>query len=175
MTEPTQASPTIANQAGNSSSVTDGSSPGPCEGIQETQVFSAQFENLDKAREFVAEAALTCGLGEAAVYAAQLAVDEAFTNIIEHAYGGECLEKIECTCLVTENDLVIKLRDCGKPFNPCDVPEPDLEAELEERDIGGLGLFFIQQLMDEVEFSFTQDADTGKQCNVIRMVKHKER
>jgi len=175
MTEPKQARRTIANQAGKSSSVSGASSTDSCEGIKETQVFSAQFENLDKAREFVAEAALTCGLSESAVYAAQLAVDEAFTNIIEHAYGGECLEKIECTCLVTERDLVITLRDCGNPFDPSVVPEPDLCAELEERDIGGLGLFFIQQLMDEVEFSFTQDADTGKQCNVIRMVKHKER
>jgi anti-sigma regulatory factor (Ser/Thr protein kinase) len=46
---------------------------------------------------------------------------------------------------------------------------------LEDRDIGGLGLYFIRQLMDEVDFSFVPDPETGKRCNVLRMRKHKER
>jgi serine/threonine-protein kinase RsbW len=143
-------------------------------GTKEVRVYLATFENLDNVREFVKDAADHSGLTGFAVYAAQLAVDEAFSNIIEHAYGGECQEKIECTCLTSDSGLTIQLRDCGRPFDPTVVPEPDIEADLEDRDVGGLGLFFIRQLMDEVDFRFSTDQETGKQCNVLRMIKNKE-
>ena len=140
----------------------------------ETRTYTAEFENLDHVREFVRGAAEQCGLEAPAIYAAQLAVDEAFSNIIEHAYGGECQDKIDCTCLITDTGLTITLRDCGQPFDPSVIPDPDLEADLEDRDIGGLGLFFIRELMDEVEFTFAPEEETGRQCNILRMVKNKE-
>lgn len=136
---------------------------------------TAQFENLDRVREFVAESAEECGLEPAAVYAVQLAVDEAFTNIVEHAYGGESLEPIECTCQIVGEDLEVSLMDCGKPFDPSQVPGPNLDAELEEREVGGIGLYFIYQLMDEVQFSFMKKLELGKNCNLLRMVKRKEK
>ena len=138
-------------------------------------ILTAQFENLDRVRDFVAESAEECGLEPAAVYAVQLAVDEAFTNIVEHAYGGESNEKIECACQMVGGDLEVTLIDCGKPFDPSLVPGPNLEAELEEREVGGLGLYFIFQLMDEVQFSFAKNLELGKNCNLLRMVKRKEK
>jgi anti-sigma regulatory factor (Ser/Thr protein kinase) len=141
---------------------------------QDIMVYPAQFENLDHVREFVGDAAQKCGLEASAIYAVQLAVDEGFSNIIDHAYGGECLDKIECKCQIADAGLTITLRDCGVPFDPTAIHDPDLTAELEERDIGGLGLYFIRQLMDEVEFSFMRDPETGKRCNVLRMRKRKE-
>jgi serine/threonine-protein kinase RsbW len=141
---------------------------------QDIMVNPAQFENLDHVREFVGAAAQKCGLDASAIYAVQLAVDEGFSNIIDHAYGGECLEKIECKCQIADAGLTVTLRDCGVPFDPTAIHDPDLAAELEERDIGGLGLYFIRQLMDEVEFSFMRDPETGKSCNVLRMRKRKE-
>ncbi|MBN2549070.1 MAG: ATP-binding protein [Anaerolineales bacterium] len=133
----------------------------------------ALFENLDVVRQFVAGQAETCGLDPEAVYSVQLAVDEAFSNIIEHAYGGECQEKIECTTQITEQGLVIIIKDCGKPFKPEDIPDPDLDSPLEERQVGGLGLYFIRQLMDEVVFTFAQPGNQHS-CNIVRMVKRKE-
>ena len=132
---------------------------------QEIIVYPAQFENLDHVRDFVGSAAQKCGLDASAIYAVQLAVDEAFSNIIEHAYGGECLENIECKCQIADSGLTVTLRDCGTPFDPHAVPDPNLTAELEERDIGGLGLYFIRQLMDQVEFNAI--ANGG---HVVRMV-----
>ena len=137
-------------------------------------IYPAVFESLDALRSFVANEAQIYGLLPGAVYAVQLAVDEAFTNIIEHAYGGECQEKIECTCQITDDGLVITLRDCGKQFNPLEVPDPNLEAELEEREIGGLGLYFMRQLMDEVTFTFITEGSGQAGCNLLRMVKRKE-
>jgi serine/threonine-protein kinase RsbW len=137
-------------------------------------VLTAQFENLDWVREFVARAAIDCGLKSSAVYAVQLAVDEAFSNIIEHAYGGECLENVQCSCEIKDEELVVKLRDCGQSFRPGKVPSPDLTADLQNRKIGGLGLYFMRQLMDDVDFIFTTDPETGKTCNILKMVKRKE-
>jgi serine/threonine-protein kinase RsbW len=142
--------------------------------FEQSVIYSARFENLDRVRDFVAGLAEKCGLEPAAVYAVQLAVDEAFSNIIEHAYGGESDESIECTGKVTKKDLTITLQDCGKSFNPESVPEPDLMADLEDREVGGLGLYFIRQLMDDVQFEFVRHPETGQHCNVLRMVKRKE-
>lgn len=140
-----------------------------------TVTYSAQFDNLDRVRTFVASCAEDCGLEPAAVYAVQLAVDEAFSNIIEHAYEGEAPDSlIECDCRISRSGLSITLRDCGRPFNPLAVPTPDFSADLEEREVGGLGLYFIHQLMDEVSFAFGNDPKTGKACNILTMVKHKE-
>lgn len=141
----------------------------------QTVIYSARFENLDRVRDFVGGLADKSGFEPAAVYAVQLAVDEAFSNIIEHAYGGESDDQIECSVRASRKELVVSLRDCGKPFEPDKVPDPDLTAELEEREVGGLGLYFIRQLMDEVEFSFIAHPETGENCNLLRMVKRKEK
>ncbi len=143
--------------------------------LNQRRVYTAQFDNLEFVREFVGDAARNAGLEEAAVYAAQLAVDEAFTNIIEHAFGGESLEKIECCCEISEAGLAITLYDCGKPFNLAAIPSPNLDAKLKHRQVGGLGLHFIRKLMDEVEFISTPQAGTDKPCNMLRMVKLKEK
>ena len=140
-----------------------------------TMVYPAQYNVLDDVRDFVERNAETYGLDSTGVYAVQLAVDEAFTNIIEHAYGGECAEEIECTCQITLNGLVIILKDCGSPFDPSEVPEPDLNSDLEDRQVGGLGLFFIRRLMDEVQYSVQPSGFDSRDCNVIRMVKRKEK
>lgn len=143
--------------------------------LNQRRVYTAQFDNLELVREFVGDAARNAGLDDAAVYAAQLAVDEAFTNIIEHAFGGESLEKIECCCEISEARLVVTLYDCGKPFDLAAIPSPNLDAKLKYRHVGGLGLHFIRELMDEVEFTSTRQAGTDKPCNMLRMVKLKEK
>jgi serine/threonine-protein kinase RsbW len=134
-----------------------------------TATFPARFASLAAVGEFVTHAAEAAGLNARAIYAVQLAVDEACTNIIEHAYGGEGRGDIECTCIVNKNGLTVILRDYGRPFDPTSVPEPDLCASLEDRKVRGLGLYFIRQLMDQVRFEFTPDSG-----NVLTMVKRKE-
>lgn len=140
----------------------------------QTHILPAMFDSLGDVRAIASREAEACGLNPEAVYQVQLAVDEAFTNIIEHAYGGECLEDIEYTTQITNQGLVITLKDCGVPFNPDAVPAPDLESSLEKRQIGGLGLFFIRNLMDEVEFIFLPASNHQPGCNLLRMVKLRE-
>lgn len=137
--------------------------------LTQTRVFPGRFDSLSKISGFVVDAAGAAGLDADAVYAVEMAVDEACTNIIEHAYGGEGQGDIECTCQINHNELTVTLRDYGCPFEPSDVPEPDIDAALEDRQEGGLGLYLIQKLMDEVHFEFT--ADFG---NILTMVKRRE-
>jgi serine/threonine-protein kinase RsbW len=137
--------------------------------FKQTMIIPGRFDSLAKISELVARATRAAGLGPSAAYAVQMAVDEACTNIIEHAYGGEGIGDIECTCRVDSCGLTVALRDHGRPFDPSRVPEPDINASLEERREGGLGLYLIRKLMDEVHFEFTPDSG-----NVLIMVKHKE-
>jgi serine/threonine-protein kinase RsbW len=141
-----------------------------------TAVFLAHFESLDSIREFVGKAAEDYGFKEKDVYAVQMAVDEACSNIIEHAYGGECQDEIECACSFEAQAITVQIIDCGERFNPLEIPEPDLNARLEDRDAGGLGLFFMRKLMDEVSFSFNQDVNNDEiGCNILTMVKRQPR
>jgi serine/threonine-protein kinase RsbW len=134
----------------------------------QTLTFPGQFDSLAPVSEFVTLAAKAAGLDARAVYAVQMAVDEACSNIIEHAYGGEGRGTIECACHINDDGLIVVIRDHGRPFDPTSIPEPDLHASLEDRDGGGLGLYFIRQLMDTVHFEFTPDSG-----NVLTMVKRK--
>jgi len=136
----------------------------------QTATFPGRCDSLIGICEFVTRVAEDAGLSARAVYAVQTAVDEACANIIEHAYGGEGRGDIECTCHINNDGLTVILRDHGRPFDPASVPEPDLQSSLEDRREGGLGLYFIRQLMDEVRFEFSPEAG-----NVLTMVKHKEK
>lgn len=133
-----------------------------------TETFQAHYASLQPIGRWVSRFAEQAGFDEGDSYAIQLAVDEACSNIIEHAYGGDGGGGlIECTLRSEIDRLTVVLRDWGRPFDPLSVPTPDLEADLETCPIGGLGLHLIYQLMDEVHFEFT---DAG---NVLTIVKYK--
>ena len=130
--------------------------------------FDADFKNLDDIREFVGEVAQRIGFSEKEVYSIQLAADEASTNIIEHAYAGVGDGKIEIECSVTDKEFKIVMHDTGNPFDPSSVPEPNVKAELSERKIGGLGMYLMRQLMDEVNYE-----SSSEQGNTLTMIKRK--
>lgn len=109
--------------------------------------------NLALISEFVGEQAKQLGLNEHQVFDIQMAVDEACTNSMEHAYDGQDTGEVTVCCYSEDGDLVIKVTDYGKPFDPSQVPEPDVSLPLEQRSIGGLGLYLMRRLMDSVEFS----------------------
>lgn len=136
---------------------------------EQTLAFPGRFDSLAAISEFVARAAQAAGLDARAVYQVELAVDEACSNIVQHAYGGEGHGDIEVTCRISSDGLTVMLRDYGRPFDPTGVAPPDLHASLEDRDLGGLGLYFMRQLMDEVHFEFTLDSG-----NLLTMVKRKQ-
>jgi len=129
-------------------------------------IFDANFDNLDEIRDIVGEAARQVGFSDKEIYAIQLAADEASSNIIEHAYAGITGGKLEIDLSTTDKTLKIVMRDQGKPFDPSSVPEPNVKADLSERKIGGLGMYLMRKLMDEV--SYESSAERG---NILTMIK----
>ncbi len=104
--------------------------------------------------DFVTHLALEVGFGEQALYEIQVAVDEACANIVHHAYGDVAQGDMELACKTDDGMFVIYVRDWGRSFVPEEIADPDVHAPLDERSLGGLGLFLIRQFMDELSFSF---------------------
>ncbi|MEN6572448.1 MAG: ATP-binding protein [Anaerolineaceae bacterium] len=119
-----------------------------------TLIFPGNYDSLEKIAEFVTMEARASGLNRTQVFAIETAVDEACSNIIEHAYGGEGLGDIHCTTISDRDRFVIVLEDHGKAFDPTSVPVPDLNAPLRDRQSHGLGFYMMRQWMDEVRFDF---------------------
>src|SRR5574342_554081 len=130
--------------------------------------FSASFEYLDEIREFVGDIARQGGFGDKDIYNIQLAADEAASNIIEHAYEGNKNGVLEISCGVQDGAIKIIMVDHGDSFDPSAIPLPDLKADLSERKIGGLGIFLMRKLIDEVHYESRRD-----KSNVLTMVKRR--
>jgi len=116
-------------------------------------IVPARYDRIKQICSFVVDAANVAGLDESSTFQCQIAVDEACTNIIEHGYEGEDRGRIEVICNTDPGVLKIELLDQAPPFDPDKVPEPDLGAPLEEMKIGGLGIYFMKKMMDDVSFS----------------------
>jgi serine/threonine-protein kinase RsbW len=112
----------------------------------------SKTENLSEIRDFVSSNARNAGIQEATVENIILAVDEACTNIIKHAYKlspeGEIIIKI----VYDKEKFTVTIIDYGKSFEPARVPLPDLQKYYREHRVGGLGMYLMKSLMDDVEY-----------------------
>ena len=81
-----------------------------------------------------------------------LALEERVVNVISYAYQDSIGHDITINISLKDKELILEVKDGGQPFNPLEVPEPDIQKPLEERKVGGLGIFLINTLMDEVEY-----------------------
>lgn len=126
----------------------------------------AVLENVTLAIDCVAQVAQAAGLDDQTVYQLQLAVDEACANVVDHAYEGVEPGDMEISCDLDEQELTIRVRDWGAGFIPGEVPEPDVDAPLEERTLGGLGLFLIRQVMDQV--CYERDPEQGNELTMTK-------
>lgn len=133
-----------------------------------TARYSADFKNLDSIRDFVGKAAEKAGFSGREVYSIQLATDEACSNVIEHAYEGDPKGVIEIACDARDSQITITIHDHGKFFDITAVRPPNLSNDLSEREVGGLGIYLIRKLMDEVHFSSSE-----KTGNTLTMIKRK--
>ena len=125
----------------------------------------SELESLEIIGDFIAETLGKFGVGEATIYQVQLAADEACTNIIKYAYP-EGEGSISLVLDMANDDLVVTITDRGKPFDPDSISPPDLSADLDTRKVGGLGIYFIRKLMDDVSYTF--DPQKGNQLTMLK-------
>ena len=113
----------------------------------------SKTENLSVVRDFVSENALNAGINLATVENIMLAVDEACTNIIKHAYKSSPEGEIIINIEYSKNKFTITIIDYGKSFEPDRVPLPDLQKYYREHKVGGLGIYLMRSLMDDVKYT----------------------
>ncbi len=114
----------------------------------------AAIDHLSEAVSFVLSCAGRSGLSDKQIKDIHLAVEEAVVNIINYAYG-DAKGDFQIACSSSDDGrFVIEISDAGIPFNIFSLPEPDMDADIAERTIGGLGVHLIKTLMDEVDYRY---------------------
>ncbi len=108
----------------------------------------ADLTELHRARAFVREHAARAGFVPPALGEIELAVTEAVSNVMRHAYGGDPSQQLVVQVIVDERELVVEVLDQGES------PEklPDADPDLDDPGPGGYGLYLIRTVMDEVEW-----------------------
>lgn len=127
----------------------------------------ARVENLDKVTNFIEECADSAGLDDKRKFGLMVAIEEAFVNVCHYSYpAGE--GEVEVTCGGEAGAFILEIADSGVEFNILTLPEPDTTASIMDREIGGLGVFFIRKLTDDLSYR----REDGR--NILRMVLHSQ-
>ena len=130
-----------------------------------TMTCLSRIENLDEVTGFVGKCADNFGLDQKRKFGLMVAIEEAFVNVCHYSYpAGE--GEVELDCGSEEASFVVEIKDRGAEFNILTLPEPDTTSEIMDREIGGLGVFFIRKLTDDL----TYRRDNNR--NILRMVLH---
>lgn len=115
----------------------------------------AKIENIETVTEFVNEILETADAPMKAVMQIDLALDEVFTNIASYAYQeGTGNATVEAELTENPRSVRITFADSGKPFDPLMHEDPDTTLSLDERKIGGLGIFLVKKTMDDVRYEY---------------------
>ncbi len=128
---------------------------------------AASVENLHLITEFVEGCAGCSGLEAKKTFGLLIAVEEAFVNICSYAFAdgeGKAEDAVEVACGSEGNDFVLEIADKGRQFDVLTLPDPDTTMDVMEREIGGLGVYFIRKLMDDVSYR----RENGR--NILRLV-----
>ncbi len=123
-------------------------------------------ENLEIIRKFVAGIARKVGFKNDDIHKIELAVDEACTNVIQHAYKNQKKQSIDIAIKLDFQKFSIVITDKGEGFDFQEIDIPQMDEYLAELRVGGLGIYLMKTLMDEVNYKKTN----GK--NQVRMVKY---
>jgi len=112
----------------------------------------AKIENLNSLIEFVAGHAREAGFAAGRIKEIELATEEVLVNIFNYAYPGRDGSVVVDCRAEDDAEFVIDISDNGRPFNSLSVSDPDLTSDLTDRDIGGLGVFFIKRMVDYTRY-----------------------
>ncbi|MCO7227021.1 ATP-binding protein [Pleionea sp. CnH1-48] len=127
--------------------------------------FRATMCNLSAIMAFVDGVVKKCNMREDKWLQLKLAVEEVIVNIVQYSYPCDYKGTIELECESNDAQFQLTVIDSGVPYNPLAQKTPNLEAQLDDREIGGLGVFLILNSVDDVNYQ-----RLGKQ-NVLTIVK----
>jgi serine/threonine-protein kinase RsbW len=115
------------------------------------------IEELARLEGFLVKLGGEWGLEPSMVLSLNLVLEEALSNVIFYGFEDESKHVIEIGFAKTGNELLISIIDDGREYDPTVKPDPDISTPVEERQIGGLGIFLIKKIMDTVEYQRKED------------------
>ncbi len=137
--------------------------------IDSRRIFKSTTTELADVRQFVNEHAARFGFGDKEVSEITLAVDEACTNVIKHAYKGKPDHEFEVRIVAGGSEFQVVVRDWGASFRPDEVPVPNIRERSGRHKPGGLGIFLMRKLMDTVEY---RGRETVNEVRLVRYLKN---
>jgi anti-sigma regulatory factor (Ser/Thr protein kinase) len=111
-----------------------------------------RIDDLESVRNLVSTLERNCDLPAKVVFDINVVLDELLSNIIHYGYADKAEHQIHIKLSKRDAAVEIAIEDDGKAFNPLAAPAPDLTLPLAERPVGGLGVHFVKQLMDDVKY-----------------------
>jgi len=128
----------------------------------------ARLENLQRLMESVSNCARAQDFDQKKIQEIELAVEEALVNIFNYAYP-DAPGEVEVNCRADHDHFTIEIIDSGIPFDITSLPNPDFTADVDDRKIGGLGIFLIKRVMDEVRYRRENDR------NILNLIIKKDK
>jgi serine/threonine-protein kinase RsbW len=126
------------------------------------------LSELERVNEALAQFRRRYGLSPKVAHDLNLALEEILTNIIYHGYTDDRKHEIYVRLKVRLGTVVAEVEDDGRPFDPLAATEPDITKPVEERTVGGLGIYLVRKLMDGLEYKRQGDR------NLLIMIKRTE-
>ena len=120
--------------------------------MEKSIILANDIAEISRFAAFIEEVGETFALTPDVVFNLNLVIEEAVVNVINYAYPKEEHESIYLSAHLHEGSIVLVLTDTGKEFDPTLAPDADITLSAEEREIGGLGIFLIRQIMNEVRY-----------------------
>lgn len=120
--------------------------------MEKTIILANDISEISRLYEFIEELGSEFSLAPDIVFNLNLVLEEAVVNIINYAYPKEEHQSIYLSARLHEGSIILVLTDTGKEFDPTAAPEADVTLSADDRQIGGLGIFLIRQIMNEVRY-----------------------
>ena len=120
--------------------------------MEKKLVLKNQIAEINRLATFIEELGEELNLPSDLIFNLNLVLEEAISNVILYAYPKEEQQEIVLTAKKSDKNLIFVLTDAGKEFDPTQAPDADVTLSAEERQIGGLGIFLIRQIMNKVEY-----------------------
>ena len=120
--------------------------------MEKSIVLANEISEVSKLNDFIEEIGREFTIAPDVLFNLNLVLEEAVVNVINYAYPKEEHEFIYLSASMHEGSIVLVLTDTGKAFDPTAAPEADITLSADERQIGGLGIFLIRQIMNEVKY-----------------------
>ena len=135
--------------------------------LMESRIFKADVKELDNLFEYSSTLLEVLDFTKRDIIMINTALEEVFVNVAKYAYEGT--GEVEVTLSNDKNKVTFVFRDSGKPFNPLTREDPNITASSDEREVGGLGIYMVKNIMDETSYEYKDNH------NVLTLVKYRNK